>query len=127
MPYIQAEVDAAISRAEDEFDALPPEPSRDPVLEIVGLLQRFVADLQAEIKGQPDLDGLIQTIRPHNDDFRRTIRATVPYFLPFEEKYAERRMDPFVFLYDEDDKDSDDGTHGPNSIHIDDVFKRALG
>ena len=127
MPDIQAEIDAAIASTEDELDSLPPEPSQDPVLEVVRLLERFALDVQREIDGQPDLDGLIQTIRPHQEDFRKTIRGTAPYFVPFEGKYAGCKMGPFLFLYDEDDSEPDNSMQESNAIYIDEVYTRALG
>ncbi|TFK66013.1 hypothetical protein BDN72DRAFT_772573 [Pluteus cervinus] len=130
LPHIQAEVDSAISSVEDELDRLPKEPSQDPVHEVMGLLQRFIGDLQEEIRGRPDPNGLIQTIRPHHDDFRQSIRGTVPCFLPFEEKGVPRKMEPFIFLHEEDDDDSSDGTDDTstsNFIYVDEVLKRSLG
>lgn len=67
---------------------LPKEPSRDPYNEIASLLYDFVADLSKRVEGVPDKDGIMQTIRPAHNAFRRAVRGTAPEFVPFEKQHA---------------------------------------
>lgn len=60
-------------------------------------------DLARHIDGVPDEDGLLQTIRPAQERFRRAIRATAPAFLPFEKRYAGKKsLEMAVFLSSEE-------------------------
>ncbi|KAJ7877170.1 P-loop containing nucleoside triphosphate hydrolase protein [Mycena leptocephala] len=59
-------------------------PSSDPVGEIASLLHGFVGELRKVLEGVPRVDGLSQTIRPAQEQFRRAIHATAPDFQPFE-------------------------------------------
>ncbi|KAJ7866123.1 P-loop containing nucleoside triphosphate hydrolase protein [Mycena leptocephala] len=56
---------------------------RDPVGEIASLLHGFVGELRKILEGVPRVDGLSQTIRPAQEQFRRAIHATAPDFQPF--------------------------------------------
>ncbi|TFK68463.1 hypothetical protein BDN72DRAFT_769259 [Pluteus cervinus] len=135
LPEIQEEIDSAIRHSEEELARLPKEPPQDPLREVMGLLHHFVADLQGEIGGRPNLGGLIQTIRPHQDDFRQIIRRTAPVFLPFARSDSTTRgMSPFSFLHDEeedneasDEERDDSASDHPDVICIDEVMNHALG
>lgn len=117
---------------------LPKEPSRDPYSEIASLLYDFVADLSKRVEGVPDKDGILQTIRPAHDAFRRAVRGTAPEFVPFEKRHArgktfgrpkflaneEEAAETVIQAHDDagsNDGDSDQGermyfTHGGHPI-----------
>lgn len=67
------------------------------------LLYEFVADLGKHISGVPDPKGLIQSIRPAQERFRREIRLTAPRFRPYEKKFAGTRKMPRVRFLDHED------------------------
>ncbi|KAF7366190.1 hypothetical protein MVEN_00496000 [Mycena venus] len=101
-------------------------PSSDPVGEIAALLHGFVGELDKILEGVPRADGLLQTIRPAQEQFRRAIRATAPDFRPFEQQEGPIVLAAFSdpdFLLDEDDDDSVRASNAP--IYIDQVLERA--
>jgi hypothetical protein len=97
------------------------------------MLHGFVSDLTKRVEGVPDEDGLIQSIRPAQERFRRAIRVTAPEFKPFEKRYADsKKLNRADFLVNEDGHEeigSDDeavelsSTREP--IYIDEVMERA--
>ncbi|KAJ3563691.1 hypothetical protein NP233_g8780 [Leucocoprinus birnbaumii] len=138
LPEIQDELEKSIHAAHESLRKLPREPSSQPVNEVATLLHEFVADLARHVIGVPDQHGLIQSIRPSQDRFRREIRSTVPRFRPYEKRLAKSRsMPPPTFLdhegvdVSENDDDSSTITSSgrnkkrPTTIYIDEVFQRA--
>ncbi|KAJ7288890.1 P-loop containing nucleoside triphosphate hydrolase protein [Mycena rebaudengoi] len=137
LPKIQIELENAIQKTRTSLNQLPKPPSSDPVSEIATLLHVFVGDLDKLLEGLPHEHGLLQSIRPAQEKFRRDIRQTAPDFRPFEEPETadvfERFPDP-PFLSNEDGHDEKDG-HNDNgvpelyaSLHpvfIDQVLRRA--
>jgi len=70
---------------------LPPKPSDDPRSEISTRLHGFTSAIARQVEGMPNIvlgsafsRGLIQTINPSLEQFRRAIRCTAPNFRPFE-------------------------------------------
>lgn len=119
---------------------LPQEPSQQPINEVATLLHVFVADLAKHIAGVPNEDGLIQSIRPAQERFRREIHFTAPRFRPYEKKYAGTRKMPRVDFLDhegaevseEEDGDVQIANAGhkrkkpvAGDIYVDEVFERA--
>ena len=90
MPEIQDELERSIIATRKLLGQLPRAPSSDPRSEISTLFHAFTSDLLQHVEGVPDDSlfgagiGLIQTIRPAQERFRRAIRATAPDFRPFE-------------------------------------------
>ncbi|KAI6160620.1 P-loop containing nucleoside triphosphate hydrolase protein [Pisolithus thermaeus] len=125
LPEIRDELQVIILQARSDLEELPPAPSNNPVGEIHRLL-----------KGTPDENGLVQTIRLHSEAFKREIYSTAPNFLPWEQKDSHRRLHllPAWFLSNEEnvdtqDEDDDDdlGLTQPvalrgNAIYIDERF-----
>jgi hypothetical protein len=111
LPEIQDELEKSIIRTRDILDGLPKPPSDDPRGEISSLLHTFTSDLAQEIRGVPDEDGLLQTIRFAQEKFRRAIRMTAPDFRPFELKFkGKRHLGPAKFLRSEEGGDWDEGS-----------------
>jgi hypothetical protein len=114
LPEIQQELRNAIQHAEDELRKLPKAPSDDPSLEIITMLHEFANDLSKHVEGIPDETGLLQLVRPHQNQFRLSIRKTAPNFRPYERKYRhDRHLKSSTFLHNEGEEDraSDDETY----------------
>ncbi|KAJ7841621.1 P-loop containing nucleoside triphosphate hydrolase protein [Mycena olivaceomarginata] len=101
---------------------------RDPIGEIASLLHGFVGELHKILEGVPRADGLLQVIRPAQEQFRRAIRETAPDFRPYER--PEEGLDDFPFPNPAFLSHEDGGTFHDNSsripIFIDQVLGRAL-
>ncbi|KAI6119116.1 P-loop containing nucleoside triphosphate hydrolase protein [Pisolithus croceorrhizus] len=99
LPEIRDELQVIILQARSDLEELPPAPSNNPVGEIHRLL-----------KGTPDENGLVQTIRLHSEAFKREIYSTAPNFLPWEQKDSHRRLHllPAWFLSNEENVDTQD-------------------
>jgi hypothetical protein len=70
------------------------------------LIHSFTVDLARHIEGIPDHDGLLQTIRPAQEKFRKSIRMTAPNFRPFESSLKEQRhLSRASFLANEETED----------------------
>ncbi|KIJ13510.1 hypothetical protein PAXINDRAFT_80937 [Paxillus involutus ATCC 200175] len=134
LPEIQKELMDALQNTEAELRALPRAPSNDPVGEVLHVLSSFTRDLSRRLEGTPDKNGLLQTIRPYQQAFKRTIRETAPNFVPWEERQRARQLPKADFLANEegDDKGSEsesesveDDFPGPPKIYINQVFDKA--
>jgi len=90
MPKIQQTIQTHIDITRRLLSELPPPPSPDPRSEILSLLHNFTTDLDRHIYGiSADFEsglnnGLIQSIRPSHERFKRLIRNTAPIFLTSE-------------------------------------------
>ncbi|KAG6883980.1 hypothetical protein C0993_002309 [Termitomyces sp. T159_Od127] len=150
LPEIQDEIEKSVLTARDALQRLPKPPSSDPRNEIANLLHIFVRDLAKHVEGVPE-NGLLQVIRPAQDDFRRAIRTTAPDFQPFERRFSrKKKIDKAKFLLSEEghedfaildetvDASSDNGSiddqkiscssnivPNPDAIYIDEVMQRA--
>lgn len=127
LPKIQEELMNAIQETDTKLRALPKAPSNDPVGEVLHALRNFVRDIDHRVEGTPEEDGLLQTIRPHQDAFKIAIRRTAPHFVPWERTVSWKELPEAAFLTNEDgdnDDDDDDATNR-NKIYIDQVLKRA--
>jgi hypothetical protein len=131
LPQIQIELENIIQKTRTGLQQLPKPPSSDPIGEVASLLHQFIGELNNIIEGVYHPEGLLQAIRPSQEQFRREIRHTAPDFRPFEEpvefrmEYEEPFPDP-VFLLNEDGE----GRQGPHAgktmpIFIDTVMRRA--
>lgn len=130
LPEIYKELEKTISETRERLNKLPKAPSSDPINDISNLIYTFTADLSRHVEGVPDQDGLLQTIRPAQEKFRKTIQATAPNFQPYEEQFrANRSLSSPSFLLNEEDQEnaseSQDGEDGDDPIYIDEVMERA--
>ncbi|KAF8143506.1 P-loop containing nucleoside triphosphate hydrolase protein, partial [Mycena galopus ATCC 62051] len=131
LPQIQIELETTIQKTRAGLQQLPKAPSSDPVGEVASLLHQFIGELNNIIEGIYHPEGLLQAIRPPQEQFRREIRHTAPDFRPFEEPaeflmdYVEPFPDP-VFLLNEDGEGREEPhARKPVPIFIDAVMKRA--
>jgi hypothetical protein len=94
-------------KTRDAINQLPKAPSSDPSNEIATLLHNFVRDLARHVDGVPDENGLLQMIRPHQEQFRRKVRWIRPNFVPFKRRYARTKtISKPVFLSSEEGVDA---------------------
>ncbi|KAF9222329.1 hypothetical protein BS17DRAFT_881158 [Gyrodon lividus] len=105
LPEIQEELMNALQDTEAKLRELPRAPSSDPVGEVLHVLRNFTRDLSRRLEGTPDERGLLQTIRPHQEVFKRAIRETAPNFAPWEKKKADRKLPKAKFLANEEGDD----------------------
>ncbi|KAJ7494128.1 P-loop containing nucleoside triphosphate hydrolase protein [Mycena latifolia] len=131
LPQLQIELENTIQKTRTGLQQLPKPPSSDPMSEIASLLHDFVGALHTLIEGVPSADGLLQVIRPVQEQFRRDIRNTAPDFWPFETGLREGGYDPFPdpsFLSNEDGSGPHDHQVQPERvpIFINEVMERVL-
>lgn len=100
--------------------------------EILHLLGDFSRDMATHLEGTPDEDGLLQLIRPRQDQFRKAIKATAPDFRPFAKcrgvsEYGDATSeDGLVTLWDGSISDDEFiPQDGRNVIYADEVLARA--
>ncbi|KAI0077225.1 hypothetical protein K474DRAFT_1596469 [Panus rudis PR-1116 ss-1] len=84
LPELQEELQNSLQKTDNQLRNLPKPPSSDPLAEILHLLADFSRDLSAHLEGTPNEDGLLQSIRPAHEAFKKAIRATAPDFRPYE-------------------------------------------
>ncbi|TRM70037.1 P-loop containing nucleoside triphosphate hydrolase protein [Schizophyllum amplum] len=108
LPEIHEEIEATLRRTHQALDELPPAPSADPFSDISRLVNAFVQDAHENVKGVPDENGLLQTIRPEQERFRKLIRATAPDFRPYARRSEGKRKYSQAFFEAEDGQDRPD-------------------
>lgn len=95
--------------------SLPKPPSKDPVGEVIHMVASFTRDLARCIEGTPEEHGLLQSIRPLQEGFRRAIRATAPDFRAYE---SDANREDFLTAEEQSQPDV-------KVIYIDEVMKLA--
>ncbi|KAJ7886796.1 P-loop containing nucleoside triphosphate hydrolase protein [Mycena olivaceomarginata] len=131
LPQIQIELENTIQKTRAGLQQLPKPPSSDPVGEVVSMLHQFIAELNNIIEGVYHPEGLLQGIRPAQEQFRREIRHTAPDFRPFEEPvefltaYVEPFPDPAFLLNEDGEGGQEPHAEKTAPIFIDAVLKRA--
>ena len=128
LPHIQEELQKLLAATDEKLTQLPKPPSTDSLSEVLYLLSTFTRVLGKYLDGTPYADGLLQSIRPACDTFRKAIRATEPDFRPYDRKMAASNPEVHTFIVPSfvsnegipfvplDDK---------RAIYIDDVMRRA--
>ncbi len=97
----------------------------------------FTGAVEKQVQGVPGRDGLLQQIKPRQEEFRVAIRTTAPYFIPkYKESQPQEPMlecgtsedwEPYrrlSFLGGEEDH-SEIGLDDGKEIFIDDVVETA--
>jgi hypothetical protein len=95
LPAIQQELKKLIERTNIELHDLPSPPSSEPLREILRLITDLTRAVEKQVKGVPGSDGLLQQIRPQQEEFRTAIRTTAPCFVPKYrgvQEYSEPRV-----------------------------------
>ncbi|KAG2338315.1 hypothetical protein BDR05DRAFT_893920 [Suillus weaverae] len=103
LPEIHKELYNILRKTQDEMRKLPKAPSTDPVGEVWHVVNQFSSHLSRRLEGTPDEDGILQTIRPHQQAFKRAVRATAPLFVPWGED-DDRELPVADFLANEEDE-----------------------
>lgn len=103
LPDIHKELYNILRKTRDEMRKLPKAPSTDPVGEVWSIVGQFSKQLFQRLEGTPDQDGILQTIRPHQEEFKRAVRGTAPRFIPWA-KGEIRELPAIDFLANEEDE-----------------------
>jgi hypothetical protein len=82
LPAIQQELKKLIERTNIELHDLPSPPSSEPLREILRLITDLMRAVEKQVEGVPGSEGLLQQIRPQQEEFRTVIRTTAPCFVP---------------------------------------------
>lgn len=120
----------AIQEVNTKLQTLPKAPSTDPIGEVLHAIGSFVRDLEHRVEGTPEEDGLLQTIRPHQEAFKFAIQGTAPNFVPREKtEHLFGELPETAFLTDEDgDSDASGAVEShtdQEKVYVDEVLKRA--
>lgn len=133
LPEIHKELYNILRKTQDEMRKLPKAPSTDPVGEVWNVVGQFSSQLSRRLEGTPDKDGILQTIRPHQQAFKRAVRATAPHFIPWG-KGDTRELPAIDFLANEEDEPQNpqpsvltprSPTPQSEEIYIEDVLNHA--
>ena len=143
LPEIQGELVNTIRETEECMRRLPRAPSNDLMNEVLQALNDFSRELFHRVKGTPDKDGLLQTIRPHQQAFRRAILRTAPNFVLWDKKKMGKKFEANFLQEEAEDESEEDDTVDEDAvdeeyqappakkkwieenIHIDEVLERA--
>jgi len=102
-------------------------PTKDPMSEVIHLVATFTRDLSRYIEGTPDADGIIQSITPLQEIFRKQIRATAPNFRPYKKTKGSGKEPEFLhppFL--DNEEQIPEAWSTAEMIFIDEVMDRAI-
>ncbi|KAG1731844.1 P-loop containing nucleoside triphosphate hydrolase protein [Suillus paluster] len=103
LPEIHQELYDVSGKTQEEMRKLPKAPSNDAVAEVWHVVSEFLRQLSRRLEGTPDADGILQTIRPHQQAFKRAIRATAPQFVPRERGHHREELPVPEFLANEEE------------------------
>jgi hypothetical protein len=90
LPAIQQELNNLVERTNIELHDLLSPPSSEPLREILRLITDLSRAVEKQVEGVPGSGGLLQQIRPQQEEFRTAIRTIAPRFVP---KYREVQED----------------------------------
>ena len=82
LPELQDELQSLLHKTEEALRQLPKPPSNDAFAEILHLVSDFGRDMARHLEGTPEGHGLLQTLRPVQERFKKAIRETAPDFRP---------------------------------------------
>jgi hypothetical protein len=128
LPEIQDELQKLIVATEDRIRLLPRPPSNDPVGDILQLITSFHRRIEQHVEGTPTKDGILQQIRPAQQEFKSSIRATAPDFRPYtKEENDHFTLAPPSFLSNEESVSPNNHANNADdkAIYIDEVYKVA--
>ncbi|TFY58340.1 hypothetical protein EVG20_g8188 [Dentipellis fragilis] len=84
LPELRKELEHLLALTQRELDVLPPSPSHEPIGELMRLVGAFTRGVEKHVVGTPVAEGLLQALRPMQQEFFEAIRSTVPEFAPWE-------------------------------------------
>ncbi|KAH9915501.1 P-loop containing nucleoside triphosphate hydrolase protein [Fomitopsis serialis] len=105
LPELQDELQSLLHKTEEALRQLPKPPSNDAFAEILHILSDFARDMSKHLEGTPEGHGLLQTLRPIQERFKKAIRETAPDFRPSPRPArasAASRSDDIVYDSDEE-------------------------
>lgn len=112
-----------------DIDRLPSPPSSEPVAEILKLIGGFVRSIERLVSGIPGENGLMQTLRMPQNEFKRAIRQTAPDFRPLEHPQGQvidnTPFPPPSFLSNEETEWEQQPGITSRPIFVDDVMTKA--
>lgn len=112
-----------IKSTRKSLNSLPDPPSKDPVSAIIHLVATFTRELARRIEGIPDPKGIMQSIHPLQQHFRKAIRESAPNFRPYLQGDADNtEFHPPAFLENEE---TPENLNTSTVIFIDEVMDRA--
>jgi hypothetical protein len=121
-------LDRSIENVQATLNQLPRPPSSNPLHDVAELIHSFCRDLDYHIQGTAERDGIVQQLRPCQNEFRKTIRQSAPNFQPYEKKDEARRYhdEGPRFLLQEDTREWPEASRivAPTKIFIDEVMQR---
>ncbi len=112
-------------------------------MEIIHLVAGFTRHLSKHLEGTPDDGGLLQSVRPAQEDFKRAIRATAPDFRAHPRRPTIERSARNSYGESEEEEEEEEVQEsiplptflsneevvgkldGQNPIYIDEVMRRA--
>ncbi|KAJ2930159.1 hypothetical protein H1R20_g6940, partial [Candolleomyces eurysporus] len=122
LPEIQEELERGIIAARQAIERLPPPPSTDPVNDIATLLHSFTSDLRRHVDGIPNKKGLLQSMRPAQQKFRKAIRDTAPEFMPFHRENAGTRFLPRPQFLDNEEESEGSASQDAEDSYSEEAF-----
>ncbi|EMD32895.1 hypothetical protein CERSUDRAFT_76970 [Gelatoporia subvermispora B] len=126
LPEIRDELQSLMVTTDSLLGQLPTAPSDDAFGEVSETLAAFTRKFGQFLKGTPGVDGLLQSIRHAQAQFKRAVRATAPDFRACER--SEMGMLPGKATMLDLFKDEEKGSipvNGERAIYIEDVMERA--
>jgi hypothetical protein len=110
-----------------DISLLPSPPSSEPVAEILRLIGAFVRSIDQLVSGTPGENGLMQTLRGPQNEFKRAIRQTAPDFRPLErpEVVDPQPVPSPSFLSSEETEWEQQPSNTSPPIFVDDVMTKA--
>ncbi|KZT65429.1 hypothetical protein DAEQUDRAFT_814318 [Daedalea quercina L-15889] len=125
LPEIHKKIQEMLRTTESQLSDLPNEPSKDPVGEVYNIISKFCTALNRYVEGTPGADGLLQAIRPQQQEFKDEIRRTAPDFRPYD------KLDMLsISLTNADFLSNEEKPYMPadddSAIYIDEVMDLAL-
>jgi hypothetical protein len=102
------------------------------------MVKDFTQEVEEQVEGVPEHDGILQQIRPKQEEFRGAIRRTAPCFVPrYKCDMPDGPVEPFSpsrsewepyqrFLFLKGEEDYEEiGWNDERETFIDDVLERA--
>ena len=128
LPELEEELSKLLERTTDELSRLPNPPSSEPVGEMMRLVNSFVRSIERLVDGVPDEDGLVQSLRGPQTEFKKAIRKTAPDFRPLTRPTSSdipTIPSPPKFLVDEDTEWQDQPDDNSRAIYVGEVMRKA--
>ncbi|KIP02343.1 hypothetical protein PHLGIDRAFT_298819 [Phlebiopsis gigantea 11061_1 CR5-6] len=101
LPGLRANADDSLSAVQKALATLPPPPSDNPMLELLGMIKSLVSEVDALVRGTEGSERLLQQCRPAHQQLKYDILGTAPNFRPFRTAAVDKQ--DFTVEVDEDD------------------------